>query len=351
MLEWLSQEINIQDHPLDFKFIKVVTQYSDLAQGPPGPRVVIVDGLDLETGSFAQQAFLDFKSSGHLLLLTSQSVPANSLTRKLLRQWEYTSPSLSPETPRPIVAIQAQVEIGLEQRIPLEGEDLAQWKRMDRVNREQKDAELFYEERQRNLLEGAESDSEEEEEDQLILDSELPGTQRLRGSVILLQDGTYDFWLGDVSGARASLKHFPFIDRRKRFDEYGVTLKPDEFVRLEDDNIAISRTAKVTTGVKRKWDQVDMDVEDVPARVERSQIPIDVNIRLGFVDLEGLHDGRAVGNLLPRLNARKMVRPLSFPFTYVLGSCEFHARRHRRVQIVVGRYSQSDKGDLFPRGE
>src|SRR5271154_3144393 len=123
MLEWLSQEINLQDHPFDFKFIKIVTQYQDLTQGPPGPRIVIVDNLELSTNSFAHQAFLDFKSSGNLLLLTSQSVPTNSITAKLLQQWETTSPSLSAEIPRPIVSIQLNTDVEMESRIPLQGED------------------------------------------------------------------------------------------------------------------------------------------------------------------------------------------------------------------------------------
>ena len=307
MLEWLSQDINVQDNPLTFKYVKIVTHYNELVQGNPGPRVVIVDSLDIATASFAHQAFLDFKSGGHLLLLTSQSVPRDSLAYSLLQQWDAKSPSLSPETPRLIVSLSTSAEVTLEQRIPLQGDDLIQWKRADRLNREQKDADLFFEERQRNLLEGTESDSDEDEEDQLILDSDdgIPGTQRIRGSTILLQESTYDFWLGDgLPGIRASLKHFPFIDRRKRFDEFGMTLKPDEFVRVEDE---IVPTRVRDSGGKRKWDEVDTDVEDIPARLVRSRMAIDINVRVGYVDLEGLHDGRAAGNLLPRLNARKMV--------------------------------------------
>lgn len=318
MLEWLSQEINLQDHPLDFKFIKIVTQYQDLSQGPRSPRVVIVDDLNLQTNSFAHQAFLDFKSSGNLLLLTSQSVSQNSITETLLQQWKSTSPSLSLETPRPIVSIQLNMEVGMEQRIPLQGEELLQWKRMDKATREQKDADLFFEERQRNLLEGTESDSDEEEEDQLILDSDqqqhqLPShQQRIRGSAILLQENTYDFWIADIppGTGRASLKHFPFLDRRKKIDEFGVMFKPDEYIRVEDEiiNINNNKVVETATGGKRKWAEVEMDtVEDIPARVVKSSMNIDVNVRVGFVDLEGLHDGRAAGNLLPRLNARKMV--------------------------------------------
>jgi len=309
MLEWLSQDITIQDHPLDFKQVKVVTEYSDLAQGKAGPRVVIVDGLDLQVGSFAHQAFLDFKASGNLLLLTSHSVSPNSTTAKLLEQWESSSPSISDDTPRPIVNVTTDVEVIMEQRTPLQGEELVQWKRAERQNREQKDADLFFEERQRNLLEGNESDSEEdEEEDHLILDTSAPSL-RARGSAILLQEGSNDFWMGDILGGRAALKHFPFVDKRKRFDEWGMTFKPEEFVRVEDEPLVTrgSGAAAAELGKKRKWGEVEVETENLPSKVTRSVMRIDVNVRVGYVDLEGLHDGRAAGNLLPRLNPRKLV--------------------------------------------
>src|SRR6202035_4367547 len=110
-------------------------------------------------------------------------------------QWSTLSPSISDDTPCPVVNITTDVEIVMEQRIPLQGEELVQWKRTDRQNREQKDADLFFEERQRNLLEGNESDSEEdEEEDHLILDTSV-SSLRARGSAILLQEGSNDFWM------------------------------------------------------------------------------------------------------------------------------------------------------------
>jgi cleavage and polyadenylation specificity factor subunit 2 len=318
MLEWLSQDINLQDSPLDFKYIKIVTQYNDLTQGPPGSRVVIVDDLEFHTNSFAHQAFLDFKSSGHLLLLTSQSISTNSLTHTLLQQWRSVSPTLS--SPRPIVNVSLNANIEIEQRIPLQGDELSQWRKTDKANRDLKDAELFFEERQRNLLEGDESDSEEDEEDQLLLDTELQPeqpSQRVRGSTILLQEGTYDFWLGDVEGARSSLKHFPFVDKRKKIDDFGVTFKPDEFVRVEDEVVPVPTRKPKELGGKRKWGEVETDVEDIPARVVKSTTAVNINVRVGYVDLEGLHDGRAAGNLLPRLNARKMVS-------------------HRLIRLIVG---------------
>src|SRR5271170_686300 len=262
MLEWLSNDMSLQDKPLDFKYIKIVTQYHDLTLGPPGARLVIVDNLDLQPLSFAHQAFLDFKSSGHLLLLTSHSPSPNSTTSHLLNLWERASPSLSPDTPRPIIALQTTTQVTLLKRTPLQGDELAQWRKQDRIHREQKDADQFYKERQRNLLEGNDSDSEEDEQEQLLLDDlptlNLPIT-RLRGSAILLQDTTYDFWLADVAHTgRTALKQFPVVETRKRFDDFGVSLGREEYIRAEEGAplpilLAPKRRQSVGVGGKRNW--------------------------------------------------------------------------------------------------
>ena len=59
--------------------------------------------------------------------------------------------------------------------------------------------------------------------------------------------------------------------------------------------------------VSRKWGEVEVEAENLPSKVTRSVMRIDVNVRVGYINLEGLHDGRAAGNLLPRLNPRKLV--------------------------------------------
>ena len=98
------------------------------------------------------------------------------------------------------------------------------------------------------------------------------------------------------------------MDRRKRIDEFGVTLRPEEFVRLEEEPGPIVVSNKRISGGKRKWGDLEREiVEEVPARLVQTVVDVDVNIRMGYVDLEGLHDGRAASTLLPRLNARKLV--------------------------------------------
>ena len=118
---------------------------------------------------------------------------------------------------------------------------------------------------------------------------------------------------------RAALKQFPIVDKRLRFDDFGVSLGRDEYVRVEEEAAppvmlaSTLRRESVGVGGKRKWGEIERDgatvVEELPARVVTTTMDVDVNIRMGYIDLEGLHDGRAASTLLPRLNARKLVSP------------------------------------------
>jgi cleavage and polyadenylation specificity factor subunit 2 len=302
MLEWLSQEINLQDRPLEFKHIKIVSTYAELSAGP---RLVIVDGVDIQPGTFAYQAFLDFKSSGHLLLFPWNLVDEHSIAGILLKKWDETSPALSDSTPRSIVTLNTNMNITHVERIPLQGDDLIQWKRQDKLTRDRKTADAFYEQQSLALLEDQPSDSEDEDLPSIDLLDEK--SHRLRGSAIVMAEGNYDYWRSEP--IRAGFRSFPFIERRKQGDEYGFTIRPEDFSRLEDESKPVVEQQAIVVGKKRKWvEETKEEDGEGPCREIKKEMQITVNCRVGYVDLEGLHDGRAVGNLLPRCNARKLVR-------------------------------------------
>ena len=304
MLEWLSQEINLQDKPLEFKHIKIVTSYSELTSGASGARLLIVDGVDLEPDTLAHQAFLDFKSSGHLLLFPWKLVNDSTIAGTLLKQWDEASPILSQTTPRSIITVKSTVQIPHTTRIPLTGDDLLHWKRQEKLTRDQKTADAFYEQQSLSLLEDQPSEDEDEDED--LLPSPV-GDHRLRGSAILLAEGTYDYWRLRTDPIRAGFRSFPFIEKRKTGDDYGWSIRPEDFLKLEDESKPVVEQVS-GIGQKRKWVEEVMEEEgEGPAREVREVREVSVHLRIGYVDLEGLHDGRAVGNLLPRWNTRKLV--------------------------------------------
>jgi cleavage and polyadenylation specificity factor subunit 2 len=267
MLEWLSQDIP-PDAPLTFPSITFTNNYTDLSGGKPGPRLVIVEDANISPETFARQTFLDFKSTGNLLLFPTRRV-THPLPRTLLSN-AGTIPA----------SITTQMTIEQVDRVAPSAEDLAQWKRNKSLEAEKLSQEVF----QGYDSEEQDSDEEPDEEDAPLPDKVL--------------QGGFDFWRGQVK------RSFPFVERRVRRGEWGVEVRAEEYLHVEEESAPVVEVV-VQGGGKRRWGE--MVLEEVPEREVRRKMDIDVNLLVEYVDLEGLHDGRAVGNLLPRCNPRKIV--------------------------------------------
>jgi cleavage and polyadenylation specificity factor subunit 2 len=267
MLEWLSQDIT-SDSPLSLSSINLVHDYAELSSGKPGPRLVIVDDVNLHPRSFSHQTFLDFKQTGNLMLYPSSRVSPSSISAVLLEH-----ASMIPST------FVKTLTIPHVDRIPLQPDELATYKRTKSLAAEKISAELFQKQ----------YDSQDELSSEDESDSEV--------SVKPVVTVGYDFWAGETK------RLFPFFERRARRDEFGMEVRVEEYSHIEDAKPVV-RTVEL--GRKRKWGETE--TEEVPEREVRSEMTDEVNVLVEYVDLEGLHDGRAVGNLLPRCNPRKIVR-------------------------------------------
>lgn len=78
-------------------------------------------------------------------------------------------------------------------------------------------------------------------------------------NILLRGEGIYDF---DVRGAKGRNRMFPFQVRRKRVDEYGEVVRPDDYMRAEErqdedlaDDEGEKREETRVMGRKRKWDE------------------------------------------------------------------------------------------------
>lgn len=173
-------------------------------------------------------------------------------------------------------------------------------------------------------------------------------------NILLRRKGVHDF---DVRGKKGREKMFPLAVRRKRTDDFGDMIRPEEYLRDEErDELDAEDVQPVgkyesqeTLGKKRKWDNVATgsdqkmlngaskrqqnldgrredgdgihdsgltsedakeDAEEVvtgPSKVVYSKESITVNLRLAFVDFAGLHDKRALQMLIPLINPRKLI--------------------------------------------
>ena len=173
---------------------------------------------------------------------------------------------------------------------------------------------------------------------------------------MLKKRGVYDF---DVRGKRGRERMFPLAIRRRRNDDFGEMIRPEDFLKAEEREEAENQDSGNTTrdsqgdnlGKKRKWedfggsnkahmgpgkrpqfdrqlstedsggvasqvgqggDELD-DLEDEeetvlgPSKLIVSKETVNVNLRIALVDFSGLHDKRSLNMLIPLIQPRKLI--------------------------------------------
>ncbi|TVY73235.1 Cleavage factor two protein [Lachnellula suecica] len=303
-----------------------------------------------------------------------------SIARSLWTWWDERRDGVAIETSangdslEQVYAGGREVEIRDAKRVALEGNDLAvyqQWLATQRQlqNTLQNGGATAME--SADVVDDASSDSssdsEESETEQqgkaLNISATMGQANRkkiglsdedLGVNILLRRKGVYDY---DVRGKKGREKMFPLAVRRKRNDDFGELIRPEDFLRAEERDEVDGQDmrgqpnkydTKDTLGKKRKWDdvptaggrgmpngdnkrhQVDQrvsnselpdliegvddgdvanDVEEIvgPSRVVISSETISVNLRLAFVDFAGLHDKRSLQMLIPLIQPRKLI--------------------------------------------
>lgn len=174
-------------------------------------------------------------------------------------------------------------------------------------------------------------------------------------NVLVKKEGVHDY---DVRNKRGRERIFPIPVRRKRNDEFGDLIRPEDFLKAEerdDDGLErreMKREEEEGIGKKRKWDDLgkrtnttnkrpqlnravsddvamshpsdggstavddeldgaEDDEEDPnsmgPSRLVVTKETIAVNLRIAMVDFSGLHDKRSLNMLIPLIAPRKLI--------------------------------------------
>lgn len=173
-------------------------------------------------------------------------------------------------------------------------------------------------------------------------------------NILLRRRNVYDY---DVRGKKGRERMFPYVAPRKKGDEYGEFIRPEEYLRAEErEEIDMQQRrsdSQMKLGQKRKWDETgpggrrlsgssnkrqhlqkdanavdelsfgeDIDGADVaissedeaddqsfegPAKAVFEKQSITINARLAFVDFMGLHDKRSLEMLIPLIQPRKLI--------------------------------------------
>ncbi|KAL5601415.1 hypothetical protein BROUX41_002598 [Berkeleyomyces rouxiae] len=175
--------------------------------------------------------------------------------------------------------------------------------------------------------------------------------EELGVNILVKKKATYDY---EVSGRKGRDRFFPIPIRRKRTDDYGDLIRPEAYLRAEERNEAemigpllpgADSDDDTKLGKKRKWseqnpangfpnskraqrspspsgsapggapiDELDA-VEDAPdpapasepARLLVETVSLAVNLRIAYVDMEGIHDKRSLNMLIPLIRPRKLI--------------------------------------------
>jgi cleavage and polyadenylation specificity factor subunit 2 len=173
-------------------------------------------------------------------------------------------------------------------------------------------------------------------------------------TILFKKKGVYDF---DVRGKKGRERMFPTVMRRKRNDEFGELIRPEEYLRAEEREDADGQDVgqdgdrqEQGLGKKRKFDDVGAakgasgnnkrsqfkraasadepdlaahadgpagdeldDLEDEeeaivgPAKLAITSHTVAVRLRIAFVDFSGLHDKRSLSMLIPLIQPRKLI--------------------------------------------
>lgn len=178
-------------------------------------------------------------------------------------------------------------------------------------------------------------------------------------NILLRRKNVFDY---DVRGKKGRERMFPYVAPKKRGDEYGEFIRPEEYLRAEEREEADAQQqesgpqSEMKLGQKRRWDEtgpngrrqsggahkrqamspdgdlggdiggiredlaagsdgpdsesdneVDEQPFEGPAKTVYQTSTVTVYARIAFVDYMGLHDKRSLEMLIPLIQPRKLI--------------------------------------------
>ena len=167
-----------------------------------------------------------------------------------------------------------------------------------------------------------------------------PSDEELGINLLLRKTNIYDY---DVRSKKGRDMVFPYVHSRRRGDEFGDYIRPEDFLRAEEKDAADqAEQARSTNSRSKRTLKNQAQAEGPPKKRQRTEtsnnVPqkdvesaseassesedesdaddmtpvqqvteISVNARLAFVDFNNLHDQRSLEMIIPLVDAKKVV--------------------------------------------
>ncbi|KAJ7714317.1 beta-lactamase-like protein [Mycena maculata] len=313
------------------------------------PKLILAVPASLSHGP-SRNLFVNFAAiPNNVVLLTSRS-EEGTLGRILFNKWNDSQRADDKWDKGRIgsnVMMDGGINLVMKSKVPLQGAELEAHLQKERVAKEKEAAHQAQLARSQRMLEADEdesdsdSDSEAEDEDEVRqaledepIDTEGDGTGKKRKADKALDgvdwglDGdegltkqllSFDIYLkGNVSKATSFFKNvggqtqrfrmFPYVEKKRRVDEYGETVDVAMWLRkgrVFEEEAETDETKDVKR--RKQAEEEAKAVLEPPSKFVTSTVEVQMACRLLFVDMEGLNDGRAVKTIVPQVNPRKMI--------------------------------------------
>ncbi|KAL0067619.1 hypothetical protein AAF712_005334 [Marasmius tenuissimus] len=305
------------------------------------PKLILAVPASLSYGP-SRQLFCDFAAiPDNVVLLTGRS-DEGTLGRKLFDMWNESQRAETKWDNGKIgsnVMMDEPLKLQMNTKVPLQGAELEAHLQKEREAREEEQAAQAALARNQRMLEADEDDSdsdsdddEDEEEVRRALgddDDEYGGQSGKRDKTdradwnmdvdegLTKQFLSYDIYLkGNVSkgtsffksvdGQAQRFRMFPYVEKKRRVDEYGETI--DVGMWLRKSKILEEEATDDPNDPRRKQAEKDeRQALEPPSKFVSSGVEVQMACRLLFVDMEGLSDGRAIKTIIPQISPRKMI--------------------------------------------
>jgi len=226
----------------------------------------------------------------------------------------------------------------MHSKVPLAGVELEEHLDAERLQKEREAAHQAALDRSRRMLEADDLDSESDVSDEVddIIAPRAEGANayagdgednRLQMSFDIFVKGQQMRIGRGAPGEMARFRMFPFVERRgRKVDDYGEGLDIGQWVRKGREIEEEGETEEVREAKKRKVEDEERQVNRVgsisefeltnsqlvppepPFKYITEHSTFDLKASMFSVDMDGLHDGKAIKTIISDLQPRKLVR-------------------------------------------
>ncbi|EIW82350.1 hypothetical protein CONPUDRAFT_54247 [Coniophora puteana RWD-64-598 SS2] len=316
------------------------------------PKIILAVPASLSHGP-SRSLFVDFAAVPDNVVLLTGRGEEGTLGQILFGRWNDSQRADDKWDKGKIgrnVMMDGAMRLKMSSKVPLQGTELELYLAKERATKEKEVAQQAAMARNQRMLEADEDESDEEsdsdaEEDEVAralgvttLDSDdisspnlglrkRKGESAEDGEWADMDEGltkqvlSFDIYLkGNMSKATSFFKTssnqsqrfrmFPYVEKKRRVDEYGETIDVGMWLRkgkvMEEDSQG-DEAKDVKRRQAEEEEKFQKAAQEPPYKFVTSEIEVQLACRLLFIDMQGLNDGRSVKTIIPQMNPRKMI--------------------------------------------